>query len=798
MTPTPPPTDTNDLAPDSGPSPEQDPILQALKTHVQQLCENDVRLSIDPEKIWQYATLRRNELYWRGNQYLDEVYNDTGQLVDYKPIQGTWHEFGDQQGGEDMYATVVNDVRGYGRKFIAVLAQSPPNVKMEPNDDQNDDHIRRARKAQRVADLLHNLWDVKKQNRKLFLTYYKDGTAFGKTTFVSDAEKYGMEEQPVMTPTPTQVAPQRCVNCGMSVPPPAQPACPQCGAPLDQPEMATLPQQTGVQQYPRGCVEHQVESGMRVTTNFDVEDLDDCPFLFTEQEIHKGKIFAAFPWLKEKFKTDGGGGSAGGGTASTSGQITRDIASSPSGSYIAPRKNRLLFSQFWLRPIMYSLAPETNVSIDGQTMPLKDALAKNFPHGLKVTQVDKDHIVKLEDESMDDVWCMSPPEPAENAYPDALMNDFVDTQDETNDYRNIQRQTLERAIPQLLFDTSRVDMTFQARYRQLPASLIPVKGNSGGALHDVFSPVPVAKVEPEMDGLATKNREHSAEIIGITPQIYGGGAAEQTAYATNLKRNQAMLQLSMYADAARSYWCEVTYNAVLLEAKYSGGIIPSPHAPRQETVKIEDIEELLQGGFHAEAGDAMPMSWPEQREQLNENLKNLAGNPDILHMLGFMEPKNIPKLQDTLLGMPEWAVPNQAAFGKVNRSIQELLKSQPTQQPGQMDPNQMVDIPSIPVDEWDDHGFFAQAVAEWMDSEKGADQRQSNPPGFANVVAFWKSHKGLSMPPPMPGGPPPPGGAPPGGPPPGPGGPNAGPPPPQGGPGHLQPPPGGQQAQGAQ
>ena len=59
MTPTPPTTDTT---PDSAASPEQDPILLALKTHVQQLCENDVRLAVDSEKVWQFATLRIAQL----------------------------------------------------------------------------------------------------------------------------------------------------------------------------------------------------------------------------------------------------------------------------------------------------------------------------------------------------------------------------------------------------------------------------------------------------------------------------------------------------------------------------------------------------------------------------------------------------------------------------------------------------------------------------------------------------------------------------------------------------------------
>lgn len=758
-------------------------------------------MAIDPEKLWQYAEIRRNELYWRGNQYLDEVYNNDGQLVDYKPINGTWHEFNGDDDGAGQYSTVINDFRGYGRKFIAVEAQQPPNVKAEPNDPENEDHRRRAKLAQRVADLLHSgLWDVKAQNRKLFLTYFKNGTAFGHTVFVSDGEKYGWIEEPVMEtqPTPTGPAMATCPSCGTQTPvqgtPP--PACPNCQMPLGpenvtEPEMAMMPQPTGeTKRYANGCVEHHVESGLRVTTQFNIEELTDTPYLLKEGELHKGKIFQLFPWLRDKFKNEGDASYSSGGTATTSGQITRDIASSPSGTFIAPRKNHLLFSEFWLRPTMYELAlgdvsiPDANGG-EPQSMELRRAYSKLYPKGMKVTMVGGDQVAKIEEARMDDEWNMSPPEPAENAFPDALGKDYLDTQDLTNDLANIQKQTYERQIPQLGFDTGRVDMTFQAKYRQLPASLIPMKGTAGGKLDDAFTRIPVATPEPEMEKYAVQQREHSAEIIGITKAIFGGGAPNQTAYGTNLNRNQAMLQLSTQGDAGRTYWCKTTFNAVMLTAKHSNGTIPSPHAPSTETVTIEGIKELLHGGFHFEGADAMPMSWPEQREQMNETLKNNAGNPMMLERMGWFLPANIREVQDKLIGMPNWKVQNEDALAKVDRCIVQLLKASPLQKPSQQVPGQTIDIPSIPVDDWDDHSFVAMAMVDWLNSEKGEEQRNSNPGGFANCVAFWKSHAGLALPPPMP-----PGGAP------GPGGePTGGGKPAPGGPGHLQPPPGGQQAQ---
>lgn len=738
-------------------SPEKQ-ILEALRGPLAKIITDDVRLAIDPEKIFAYAEIRKNELYWRGNQYLDEVWSSDGSLVDYRPMNGQWYqENPDADNGNGLYDTVINDIRGYGRKFIAVCAQQPPNIKAVPNDKQNDDHIRRAKRADRVAAKLHGLWNIKQQNRKLYLSYYKNGTSFAYTKFVANGEKYGYTEldQMEMQPGPIGPATLNCIHCGQQTPVEntalAPTSCPGCQAPfgpedLREPEQGNIATKTGTKRYENGCVEHRVESGLRVTTPFDIEELTDAPWLLYEYEEHKGRLFLLFPQLRDKMMNEGGAAFGGGGTSTTSGQITRDIASSPSATVVAPRKHRLLFTQCWLRPIMYELAIG-DVTLPGmESMPLRDALKKLYPTGLKVTQVNGDYVVKLEEERMDDVWFMSPPEPAENAYPDPICKDYMSVQDQTNDLANIQRQTWERAIPQMGFDTRRVDMVFQSKYKQLPASLIPMTGSIGGKLDDAFTKLPVATPEPEMEKYAVEQREHGAEIIGITPPIFGGGAKEQTAYATNLKRNQAMLQLSVPADAGREYWCGATYNAVMLTAKFSKGKIPSPHAPTTETDEIEDIEELLQGGWHFEAADSFPMSWAEQREALNELLKNSVGDPDFRQKLGFGLPNNLDKLQDTIIAIPGWDIENQDAYNKVHEEIRQLLKAAPTKQPSQAVPGQTVDIPSIPIDDFtDDHAFVAQCIKDWAQTETAIEARATNPDGYSNVVAFGKAHAGLAM-----------------------------------------------------
>jgi hypothetical protein len=343
-------------------------------------------------------------------------------------------------------------------------------------------------------------------------------------------------------------------------------------------------------------------------------------------------------------------------------------------------------------------------------------------------------------------------------------------------------QAWERAIPRTAVDTNRVDITAETRSRHLPAEMIPVMGRVGGALNEAFARLDVAKPEPEMGNFANMVRDHCAEIVGITPPIFGAGPTDQTAYAANLKRNQALLQLSLYADSGRDYWCDVTYNAVIQTARHSQGRIPSPYSPNDEVDTIDDIEDLLKGGYHFEGSDEMPMSWSERRQNINEVIKNSAGDPQLRHNLGLDKPSNIGAFQELMMAIPNWTLPDEDAYDKVMDCILQLLQGQATQQPSQLTPGQTISVPSIPADEFDDHAFFAQAISDWLQTEQAREIRVSNPSGFNNVCAFWKAHKGLSMPPPPPvGGPIPSVGA----------KPNGLPAPPGGPPKQLMPPPGG-------
>src|SRR5882724_5610094 len=146
-------------APADEQQPQQDDAVALFGDGLKKLVTEDIRTDLDPEKVYQLSDIRKNEYYWRGIQFLKRTV--TGGLVDWVPVAQSNQTGKSDNANEDLYSYCQNDIRGYGRKYIGVLAQQPPNVKFSPNKKTSEDHIRRARKAQSVGDILRNLWDIK-------------------------------------------------------------------------------------------------------------------------------------------------------------------------------------------------------------------------------------------------------------------------------------------------------------------------------------------------------------------------------------------------------------------------------------------------------------------------------------------------------------------------------------------------------------------------------------------------------------------------------------------------------------
>src|SRR6185295_12618883 len=127
------------------------PYNTALRTMI----DNKIRAENDREQTEVFAKIRRNNLYYRGFQYLQMVRGQNG-AVDYQPVS-------QQQGGgmdvfsqhwdrnnDPMYDNTLALFRGDVRKWCGVLGVRAPNAKCEPRMVGEDHQIRLSRIGDRA------------------------------------------------------------------------------------------------------------------------------------------------------------------------------------------------------------------------------------------------------------------------------------------------------------------------------------------------------------------------------------------------------------------------------------------------------------------------------------------------------------------------------------------------------------------------------------------------------------------------------------------------------------------------
>lgn len=748
---TPPEEMRESTSPITDPDPEEKQLREVLKN----LISEHVQDSISPEKVYQYAEARKNELYWRGNQYIYPVLRG-GLVVDWAS-NGDLNYNTSNEEREAQYDYVLNIMRGDGQKFIAVLGQREPNVKAMPRRQDDESAVRRARKADTAAAYLQSIWVPDRVQRHLALSLWKNGTTFAYTPWVVNADVYGQTGLPQMdlVDMPVGEPYYKCMFCGTDTlasiagqPPKCSNTV--CGQPLDpgmltQPGTVPTPVASGMKYYPRGSVELHLATIFEVTTPFWVHGVKDTPWLWYEYEESKGTLLKAWPELRQKLGTEEWAGDSGEGT-SAQGQLARDIASSPTGTYIVPRKDRWLYQRFWLTPAMFELVNSAS---------LRAKLTEKYPEGVRVSLVQSE-VIELFAERLDTVWAMCKPSTSEYIFADPICKDYLSIQDIVNDMYNIVVETMERAIPYVMADPLVLDVVQMSKQRGRPSQIIPAKAGVGARLQDSVFKAPVATVEPQMISWMNMVHEKGREIVGVIPAIFGGEGPTPTARQAELQRNQALQQLNPVWNEMRDFWAQVYLNGVRQLAKHS--LPDGSNLGQSDGGQFEDGEadftDLLSGGWFFETDEAMPMTWGAQRDQV---MYLLSLGPEAWQLFGLQHPLNISKLQEAF-GLTDWKVTDMDARDKVLATIQLLKHGQPMPPPMPGGPP----APSIPPDVFeDDHMLVATVIKEWAQTEEGRTLKDNNPAGYSNIMAYGMASLQLSGPPPMaPQGPPPAGAGP--------------------------------------
>lgn len=752
------------------------------------LVQSKIRAESDPEQTKVFAKIRRNNLYYRGMQYLSMVRLPDGG-VDYRPVaSGGMTPVSQTDTRDEMYDNILPLFRGDVRKWCGVLGVRTPNAKCEPRTVGDDHQIRLSRIGDRAISYLKNSWKADALQRYLAYSLAVNGTTFGYVNFVADENKYGTTSVPrrEIVQVPNGEPHFACASCGTENPVMQVQEvgrCMQCEFPLGpedyrEPEMVPGIIQTGVEKYANGAVELQLASGATVKTPYYVngEDLTACPWVWYEYFVNRYDLIRAHARqpaqddrspeaqfrreLREHLLSDRTDASGGASTAEV--RRTVNTLSSPSGMPLE-RKSLASYGQYFLSPGMLEGLT------DDESGNLREQLLQQYPKGLHLIYI-SGKLADVRHVALSERWSVCQPDVGDFIYRDAVFDDYIQGVDVVNDCLNMLIQQAEKSNSLTVFDPDIVDPDYLRNKQVQTGEFLEAKRGVGSQLSSNFFRIPGSEVNEALIRFMEFYIEKNRENVGIMPSIYGGGDADEAVGVAKIRRNQSLMQLNVPWNYMRDFWSATYGNAIRLLAQYSNGKLITSRGGVIEIEELDGIGELSQGGFVVQTEEAMPMTWAQRQEQVESMLDR---PPQAWVLLGLTDPAgnplpaNVETMQDAV-GLPDWQVPGLAARERLLDIIGDLLKAEPIPAPpmppqfdamGQvLPPAPPPPLPSIPPNTtMFDAPFAVSVLRDWLVSDKGRDAERGTlpgqpPGGFENVLAYTQAWMLIANPPlpPMP------------------------------------------------
>lgn len=685
--------------------------------------EKLVTAAQDPQFEFERQILvNKARLAWhfvKGNHFQVPGLVDTtfGQIVDYIPFDTRYND--DDNGAQVRFCYPINLIGGDCYKFVAVMGNAAPRVKAVADTPGNTQQEEDTKNADAIVRDLWKTWRADRLQRVMAFHQYTTGPTYWRTQWVTDARKYGQS-----------VEPQLDMQSG--------------------PDGSMVPMESGQPRvYPNGDVELRGYTVLDVSHPYMAKTLDDgCGYFLLDRMLPKWDLLAAFrgedgkpgpldQYRSEDLPDDDAS------TSSTLAAEANESVAAPSGLGRQRRPNNWRFREWWFHPDMYEVL--TNDA-------LRKILQQQFSKGLYFAKVGKVRVA-IDNRDKCEEWSVCKTGRGEKIMEQPISADAIPYQRALNDLVNLAIETVLRAIAKTIIDSRLVNRESLRENEAVPAEVILTATPVDGDMNKLIAQIPPARVSDQLAPLITSLRTLWQDNTGIRPEIAGGGETTQTYREAKQRRDQALLQLSPQAAEERYCWEQIGTNGVKMRARFGTGQVSVPRKGAWGIeIDVVDLARLTETGWHAEADDNFPVTLSDRFDKMWALLKEFP--PEVKQALSILDPINLEETLE-LLQIPGFESVSEDQKQKTLADVTLLLAGSPI--PGQPDPNTGQpgpQQPSIPVDPYDDHGFIGTFLPKWMISKTGQQQKQTNPNGFSNVIAFWQAHQQMAQPPQPP--PPPP------------------------------------------
>lgn len=282
---------------------------------------------------------------------------------------------------------------------------------------------------------------------------------------------------------------------------------------------------------------------------------------------------------------------------------------------------------------------------------------------------------------------------------------------------------------------------------------------AGDTLAGHFAFEPAAQVSADMLQYLKELMTDIPEFLtGISAILFGSDTqGDKSGKALTIQQAAAMGRIGLPFRALKRFYARMMEQAIRCAARNRNDDIrmgiPDEHGEIETIqVRVEDLQGHIR--CYPDSDENYPESWTAKRATYMQLLQE--GNADPAMKAILIHPRN-QELGKKLLGLQELEIPGADSWNKQMAEINLMLAEPPpppVQQPPQAVPNPLapgvmetIQPPpkpqsSVPIDPiYDDHAAEFQTVQDWINSPAGQRIRKENPQGFENVRLHGIAHQ---------------------------------------------------------
>lgn len=721
-------------APQSGAAAPQDPPKE-IQDKLWWLL-NDLQRNDEIPRRYEVRDILKRRLFFRGAQYW--FWNDDFNM--WMPPSQAPQGLNDNSEAP-AFQHVTNIFQAYCASLCSVISQNNTQSRFWPEDVEDQRDLRTAKKASKWTDYVHRKNDW--QNRIDEATYYMctDGFLASCTRFVSDAERFGTEQQNVlgMVETPVGAPMVECLECGYSAEgsTEAQPSCPDCGQPLaDVPQQTTMtPKIVGQIDIPKGQEVVDIVPALQLRRSMMADKQEDCLYMDWVTDIDKAQAMDAYP-EKATAINSSAGGDADNGTANTYERIARRVLYLGSGRYTGVALTDMgTFHRCHIRrKAFYRIGGHSDTE---QKPCLQCQMMAAYPKGVYVVFFN-DVFCEAKNESMDEKWESMHTMPGEGQLRETLVSAIIPIQEQLNDAINLLFEICMYGVPEGFADSNLLD--YEARNEQgaqagnvTPVTLAP---NQVIGQKLMFTPAvePSAAMMKYIELLFSSIPQF---LTGAFPALFGGDTgANDTASGIAIQRNQALGRIGRAWRRLQVFLANTDAKIVRLFAKNrtENANVPKVGATGEyesDTITLEDMQGNVM------AYPEIDGQYPVLESDVRSLLISLFNGNNPLFVSVASDPTNLENIF-RYMGTKGIQVPGEQQRKKTYKDIEQLSQTapEPSGQIGQ--DGKPILVPSVKPDpDVDDLNIAGQTAKKWLTSDAGLALQGT--PGYENVVAYSKA-----------------------------------------------------------